>query len=283
MRRAGFIGALLLLVAVNVAVLGGVAWNRAGQPEASLLLTERELPLSYSLFSVEENSGLALQLTLYQDGSSPDWLDEQKLRTLGFHPQRHDTSDAAAGARDKQALPRRAWVVLEFDGPAWQAVLAESERQLAGLGAKIASGESTVQQQEYRQQSLEQLRQGASRLIAVDAGTDAVALRDRYSNTTRYLITGAEIHMWIERVQAPQENSDHQRVTGSLRLLAEQIHVSLHQRAALQSALGGDVQARGPRAADNSRLPRYAVVLNVGARFEPWIAAIRSLDAAAPP
>ena len=133
MRRAGLLGALVLLVVVNLAVLGGVAWNRAGQPEASLLLTERELPLYDSFVRAEENSGLALQLTLYGGSYSPDWLDERKLLTLGFRPERHDTADAAEYETGKQALPRQAWVVLEFDGPAWQAALADSETELAGL------------------------------------------------------------------------------------------------------------------------------------------------------
>jgi hypothetical protein len=47
MKRLGLVCALLLLVAVNAFVLAGIATNRSNQPEASLLLTERELPLAY--------------------------------------------------------------------------------------------------------------------------------------------------------------------------------------------------------------------------------------------
>ena len=35
------------------------------------------------------------------------------------------------------------------------------------------------------------------------------------------------------------------------------------------------------RAEDAVKLPRYSVVLNVGARHEPWVADIKPLDAAA--
>ena len=244
MRRAGLTGALVLLVVVNLAVLGGVAWNRAGQPEASLLLTERELPLYDSFVRAEENSGLALQLSLYAGSYSPDWLDERKLRTLGFRPERYDTADAAEDETGRQALPRQAWVVLEFDGPAWQAALADSETELAGLDGKIQSGESTLQQREYRQESLERMRQSSSRLVAVDAGTDAAVLRERYPDTTRYLISSAEIHLWMAPAPSPEENGDRPRVRGTLQLLGDRIHVPLQQRAALQSALGGDVQNR---------------------------------------
>ena len=282
MRRAGLLGALVLLVVVNLAVLGGVAWNRAGQPEASLLLTERELPLYDSFVRAEENSGLALQLTLYGGSYSPDWLDERKLLTLGFRPERHDTADAAEDETGKQALPRQAWVVLEFDGPAWQAALADSETELAGLEEKIRSGESTLQQQGYRQQSLQRMRQSSSRLVAVDAGTDAAVLRERYPDTTRYLIARAEIDMWTESARSSVENGDRPRVTGTLQLLGDRIHVPLQQRAGLQSALGGDMQNRGQQAEDTVKLPRYAVVLNVGARHEPWVADIRPLDVTAP-
>ncbi|HUT39700.1 MAG TPA: DUF4824 family protein [Gammaproteobacteria bacterium] len=281
MRRAGLFAALMLLVVVNVAVLGGVAWNRAGQPAATLRLTERELPLYDSFVRAEENSGLALQLTLYQGSYSPDWLDEQKLRTLGFRPERYDTTDAAEGVRNKQALPRQAWVVLEFDGPAWQLALAESETELASLDGKIQAGESTLQQREYRQESLEQMRQSSSRLLAVDAGTDAAVLRERYPDTTRYLMTRAVIHLWVAPVLSPQEKGDRPRVRGTLQLPVERINVPLQLRAVLQTALGGDVQNRAQRAENAVKLPRYSVVLNVGARHEPWLADIKPLDVAA--
>ncbi|MGB5474338.1 MAG: DUF4824 family protein [Gammaproteobacteria bacterium] len=150
-----------------------------------------------------------------------------------------------------------------------------------GLDEKIQSGESTLQQREYRQESLERMRQSSSRLVAVDAGTDAAVLRERYPDTTRYLISSAGIHLWIAPAPSPQENSDRPQVRGTLQLLVDRIHVPLQQRAALQTALGGDVWNRAQRAEDAVKLPRYSVLLNVGARHEPWLAHIKSLDAAA--
>ena len=54
--------AAALLVLTNIIVLVGVAYNRMGDTETSLLLTERELSLPYRSYSKKENSGLSLRV-----------------------------------------------------------------------------------------------------------------------------------------------------------------------------------------------------------------------------
>ena len=61
MKRYGIMTALLLLLVVNGIVLGGVYYNRSGIPEATLTMTERELPLAYN-YRHKENSGVTLRL-----------------------------------------------------------------------------------------------------------------------------------------------------------------------------------------------------------------------------
>jgi hypothetical protein len=281
MRRVGLFGALALLVVVNTAVLGGVAWNRSGQPEATLQLTERELPLRYRYVRSEENSGFALNLRLFEDSRSPEWLDEQKLRELGFRPERYYAADESGYERDKRALPRRVYLVLEFDGPAWQAAFEEREQQLAELNTKIEIGEATVKQRESRQRSLERMRHSGSRLVAVDAGEDPVVLRDRYPNTTRYLITTAEFRMRIDRSKSPEMGGP--VVRGHVgRILGSRMHVPLQHHEALQAVLGGETRRHGRRGAGSVESARYAVTLNYGKRYEPWVAGISGLDAALP-
>ncbi len=281
MRRAGLIGALALLGVVNAVVLGGVVWNRSGEPQARLRLTERELPLHYSFYRSEEDSGLALRLTLSDGSRSPDWLDENKLRALGFRPERHYAADDTEAGRDKRALPRRAWVVLEFDGPAWRATLEARQQALVELAAKVAAGEATTAQLELRQQDLERLRRSGSRLVAVDAGRNAAQLRARYPDRARYLIVSGELRMWISRSRSAQQRGDGPRVGGYIeQILTRRIHVPLQHRAALHAALGGDLRARRHRDTESLSTPRYAVVLNYGARREPWVGDIVVLDGA---
>ena len=51
-----------LLLLSNVVVLAGVAYNRSGEPLASIELTERELPLRVTYNSTDDDSGTALSL-----------------------------------------------------------------------------------------------------------------------------------------------------------------------------------------------------------------------------
>lgn len=283
MRRVGLFGALALVVVVNSAVLGGVAWNRSGQPEATLQLTERELPLRHRYVRSKENSGLGLTLRLFEDSHSPEWLDERKLRALGFRPERYYAADESGYERDKRALPRRAYVVLEFDGPAWQAALEEREQELAELNRKIETGEATVKERERLKKSLERMRHSGSRLLAVDAGDDARVLRERYPDTSRYLITTAEFRMRIDRSKSAERETGWAVVRGHIgRIHSSRIHVPLQHHEALQAVLGSDTRSHRRRGAGPVESPRYAVTLHYGKRYEPWVAGISGLDAGLP-
>ena len=277
MRRAGLIAALLLVVLTNALVLAGAVWNRAAAPQASLRLTERELPVYTGFYRSQEDIGLALQLRLADGSRSPDWLHAAKLAELGFQlPQRR------AGGRDsdRQPLPRRAWLVLEFDGPAWEAAVAAREQKLVDLDTQIASGEATLQQRQYRQQQLQQMREGGSRLVAVDAGRDAAALRQRFPDAERYLITAAEVRAWIDWPDGAEPETEPVRLHGRFSdLLPAHIHVPVKHRSALLAALGGAAAHALQSEPASDRPPRYAVLLSYGARHEPWIAAIESLSA----
>lgn len=62
-RRNALIAGSLLLLAANLAALGGVAWNRSGEAESKLVLSQRELQRNWSYgFWSEENSGVELRL-----------------------------------------------------------------------------------------------------------------------------------------------------------------------------------------------------------------------------
>jgi hypothetical protein len=274
MRRRALLAALALLILVNTLALAGVAWNRSGQPEASLSLTERELRLVYHGTGREENSGIALTLNLHNDSYAPEWLDEVKLRELGFRPDRVRLADGPADERYKQPLPRRAWAVLEFAGPAWRAALEERERDLGELPAKVQAGKATLEQIEIEERAVARMKTSGSRLVAVDAGRDAAQLRARYPDRTQYLIVGAEFRMRVEWAASEQE-PELDRVRGILRVPGRGIHVPLQFHAALLDALGDDLEAGYSMNADQA--PHYSVTLHVGKRYEPWVAEVAGL------
>lgn len=47
-RRNALVAGSLLLLAANLAALGGVAWNRSGEAESKLVLSQRELQRNWS-------------------------------------------------------------------------------------------------------------------------------------------------------------------------------------------------------------------------------------------
>src|SRR5512145_1067398 len=95
-RRHTLIAGLALIALTNAIALGGVAWNRSGEPESVLKLTQRELwqPHGYGL--AREEGGLQLsvrwralhadpEVEFYGDfHGQPEWLNEAKLAALGF-------------------------------------------------------------------------------------------------------------------------------------------------------------------------------------------------------
>ena len=274
MRRRAPLAALALLILVNTLVLAGVAWNRSGQPEASLSLTERELRLAYQGTGRDENSGIALALTLHNDSYAPAWLDEAKLRELGFRPDRVRLADGSADERYKQPLPRRAWLVLEFDGPAWRAALDERERDFGELPAKVEAGKATLEQIEIEARAVARMTTSGSRLVAVNAGRDAVELRARYPDRAQYLIVSAEFRMRVQWA-ASEQDPELDRVQGTLRVLGRRIHVPLRFHTALLDALGDDLEAEYSMDADEP--PHYSVTLQVGRRYAPWVAGVEEL------
>lgn len=258
--------ALAFVLVVNAWVLAGAAWNRAGTPEAALELTERELPLSRH-FRSDENSGLALSLELCHGCPGRDWFDEEKLSALGFDPEGVRKQD---GARRKWPLPRYAYIVLEYNGPAWEAALQQRRRELETLREQ---GEPDPGKIEDAEERLRRMEKRDSRLLAVDVGSDPEALRRRYGDNSRYLIAPAEIGMqrcWGDKCKEP--------VYGRIsHILGRTIHVPAQYHATLAQAFGSE-RAGWPWGMlyyqDDVSGPRYRVRLHYGARYEPWLTAV---------
>jgi hypothetical protein len=171
MKGRGWIAAGIVLVS-NLAALGGVAWNRGGEPEAVLELTERELSLPPP---AAENTAMALRLQLWnvlRRPSPPEqsWFDRAKLEAIGFDCSR--PLDEANLPRYRATPPRRTYAVLEYSGQAW-----EGGRQSLAGGAD----------------------DGSSRLMVVDAGNDRAALRARWPDRHRAVIVPAVAVLWVEQ------------------------------------------------------------------------------------
>jgi hypothetical protein len=282
-RRLTLIAGIVLILVTNAIALLGVAYNRSGEPESQLQLTERELPMSYGGEFASDNSGIALTLTwrVYSGKTSaastpyypyyvasnfgePDWLDRSKLTELGF-----DVStplDAANAERYyEKMLPKEVLLVLEFDGPAYQAARARARRHAQSQTELMAANpgkEEFKQRADRAKQDLRGEERLGSRLFVIDAGLDATALRARYPDRGHYALVRGQIR--------PVLGTGAKRyLTGYVtKLSVDSINVPFAYRDVFEPF------AKTNRQYQSEVDPRYETTTAFGKRLEPWIVAV---------
>src|SRR5690606_32866502 len=200
---------IALIVVTNAIALGGVAYNRASTPESVLALTERELPIVNWSWPDNDNSSIDLTIDwrvrqTYEPGAiygtwQTDWLSEEQLRALGFDTSLLDDSELAL-ERSRRQLPKRVFLVLEYDGAAYREALEQRrdhvERAMELMGRNV--GDATFEARlKAAREALEHEEQSASRLFVVDAGLDPTVLRERYSDRTRYAIVRGRVGIYV--------------------------------------------------------------------------------------
>lgn len=277
-KRVLWIG-LGLLIVTNVVVLGGALYNRSGEPQAVLRLSERELELPYRYGFERENSGLSLELRwrvprspgeglygIYGEGTP--WLDKAKLTELGFDMSRSPYTAAGARYYAKQ-LPREVFLVLEFDGAAYRTALQRAEEQMKRAGERAAANPAVKELSgnlERATANLDSERNRNSRLFVVDAGRDSAALRAKYADRAHYAIVPG-----IVRVTTQRRGTDAAPVGYVDSLSVNSIEVPAAHRWPFAAAYK-DAGEGAPRAG------KYAVAVAFGKRLEPWILDVRGGD-----
>ena len=276
-RTHTLVAGVALIAVTNAIALGGVAWNRSGEPESVLKLTQREVWEPRGIGIDREPGGLRLSLRWRALSSGPDveayaevygspeWLTEAKLAALGF-----DVSplpdERRARRRYERQLPREALIVLEFDGPAYQKALERARARAAREAAKGAQTGKTGpgSPAEQAAQFLRNEETANSRLFAVDAGLDAQALRAKYLDRTRYAIVQGKIRLSYQHGRGKEA-----RWTGYIDgIQNDQISVPLEFRKAIAT-----VPRSRPFAGAPAGAPPFEVTVAFGKRFEPWIVA----------
>ena len=260
-RKRTLVAGVGLIAIVNAIVLAGVAYNRAGEPESALRLSERELGLPQVSRGNAENSGLSLRLQWrvlpadtpntkydplgYSFGGTPQWLDGAKMLALGFE------SLAASGPFDargniERELPRDVLLVLEMDGAAYQAALARA----AKYSETVPDGAKRLQEE----------RAERSRLFVVDAGLDNAVLRARYPDRKHYAIVHGQVR------PAGKDRTALDRRAGYISAVsAADLNVPLAWKDVFE-------EAAAPRPGSAEPVDHYEVEVNFGRRLEPWMA-----------
>ncbi len=276
-RAHTLIAGAALIVLTNAIALVGVAYNRSGESDSALTLTQRELQLSYRWWRDRENSGIALRLlwrmhnaeigdetdtaSWYGVGGTPAWLTKAKLGELGFDVSQPEDSDRARRHYEKQ-LPKEVLLVLELDGPAYAEALARAKRhadQEDALRAANPDKKEFEQRSKEARDRMDREERQYSRLFAVDAGLDAGALRSKYPDRAHYAIARGQVRPLL---MSSRRSSS---LTGYVSELSiDEINVPLEFRNVFERAV--------PEAAIGMHSPvRFDVAF--GKRLEPWIAA----------
>jgi len=283
-RRTLIVGAAVILLTNAVALLG-VAYNRSGEPDSVLQLTQRELHPAYHGWGVHDNSGMALRLdwrlitTEQLDinnvtseysgyGGAPSWLDKAKLRELGFDLSRLEDTERGHRFYAGQ-LPQPALLVLEYDGAAYQRSLqlvrGHAEREEA-LRAGNPGSKEFEQRARRAQELLQREEQSNSRLFVIDAGRDATALRAKYADRSRYAIVRGRLRLYAAFDKPEPKVSAHVS-----ELEPNEINIPKAQRSTFQEKMGISTPYS---------MGSFEVTLAIGKRLEPWI--VKASRAASP-
>jgi len=254
LKRLSAIVAVVLVA--NAMALVSVRQNARGPADAVATLTEREVRLAAT---GSDNTGMTLWLQ-FERNSDLTWFDRSKLAALGFDCSVDQNAANASRHYTFASLPRRVYVVLDYD-PTWPPVVspastAEAERAVPGP----QSGRQWPP--EYR-----------PRLRPVDAGSDPTALRARYPDRRRYIITAGVVRARLHR-PTPQASY---RLDGSVvQVLPTDVYVPREMQAIIRAAVGKNDDWNEPL----NRPPRYEITLEYGSSLLPRVVAAKTLAGA---
>lgn len=284
-RRHTLAAGIALIALTNAIALIGVAYNRGGEPEALLRLTDRELGRSVvDLPDTGESSGVSLRLRWRTPselrgeadlhGSAPGMareplLDARKLAALGFDLSASPATEKGVRRLRKQ-LPREAMLVLEMEGPAWRRELELRRARAVKLAAESQAApedKALRDRAQAAQNALSAEERSESRLFVIDAGTDAARLRAKYPDRARHAIVRGEVGLSV------QGSDEKARVEGTVgELSVAELQVPLEFRAAaLRMPAPSYVMGIREESAPSGR---FEVTVAWGRRFEPWVVAM---------
>jgi len=256
MKRALILAAAAVVIVSNVWVLISARRNQSDASGGTVALTERELGLP-PMAGDSTATFLELKWDTYSsvpaDLRTPEWLGATKLAELGFDCHVPLGSPDARDYYSSQS-PAPVFLVLEYEGEAWKAANRDQETT-RDRGPKARLGSKT-------------------RLFAVDAGREAGRLRQKYPDRARWVIVRGMVKpLFQDRSRRDSTALTEPRLRGWLEVIPNQLFVPPPYSKVLQSLRRPSDQA-GNQAGTG---PRFAATVSWGARYEPWVQAVRLL------
>lgn len=261
MKRTLIYGGLLILLS-NVAILAGVAWNRSGDPDSRVYLSQRELHPRYDW--QQENSGIALNLIWRKDDFRASGLPQptdrsaEQMQAMGFNVPASLTNEQVR--QYLRQSPKPLLLVMELNGPPYRRSL-ERAHQAWQKAQRIQSANPQEQhlkeEASYRKIQWEYEATRASRLFFIDAGTSLSTLRQRYPDRERFLILPGYV-----RPTANKSKTEGWRLGGNVSgLLSSSINVPYRWRKVLHPVLPKEARTEA----------KFEVDVVFGQRLQPWI------------
>jgi hypothetical protein len=278
-HQRALVAGLAVIVITNAIALGGAAYNRAGDPDATLTLSERELTVPYNWGRDRDNSGLVLHLNWRALGAEladtgqfaapnmlfnrmPAWLDSAKFASLGFRMTR-PANTPEGRAYYRRQVPKQVLLVMEMNGKAAELMRARIAEWAARQGTLLAADPSAPElSRRARSAGEAALREErvSSRLFIVDAGRDRDALRRLYPDRTRYAIVRGAVR---PQVVGPDTAPNFEGYVTELAV--EEIYVPHRFRTVFDSV------RRSESSRDSVPASPFAVAIAFGRRLEPWV------------
>ncbi|MBL4796146.1 MAG: DUF4824 family protein [Oleispira sp.] len=280
--RALFILALSLVLLVNAFILIGVWYNRSGEAESAVVLTEREMRMPYS-WSTDQTflrinwRIVSLKSNSYDSYNSPAWFDQEKLESLGF--------EFSEAEYNTHFIETKAILVLEYDGDAYQQAVKIAQSRVESVEKKLTQllGYEELQtelqaelqedlQAELKdeQENLKYEQLSASRLFVVDAGLDEEKLRALYPDNQRYILTYGIVDV---SSYMPYDKNEKPIFSGRIdRLSVERLHIESEMYSKINKLISNTRYSR------NTMPPRFSLEVHFGQRLEPWIEQLSILD-----
>ena len=275
---------LALILVTNAVVLGGVAYNRSGEPESTLKLSERELGLPWRWGLSSEKSAIALDLQwrvlhvdeeggeggrdFYAPSGAAKWMTPDKLKALGFEIP--STASDRASYFEHRPRMREIYLVLELDGDAYRGAVEAARRKLAKAETRaqtITGKKQDSDQVKSARRALDEELVSESRLFVVDGGLDETALRRRYPDRNQFAIVTGRVRPWR------YEHAGREWIVGTVDgVNVEALNMPLQFRDVFRGMERADWNARA------TRPPRYEVTVAWGRRLEPWALSARRLE-----
>jgi hypothetical protein len=262
--RTGLWIAAIVVIASNAFTLWAARANRAGEPEAVLDLTEREMRLAGR---EADNTAMALRLEWTDlepawkgpgTEQAPTWFDAAKLASIGFDTSLPVTREHAAHYRGM--APRSVYAVLENDGEAWRRYV-----------------EYLPSQQE------KDIALGQTRLVLIDVGTDPGALRAKHPDRRRTVIVPATAGLTFVQPRAGEPFLKgrvnvaypiEMNVPRELRPVLESLGPQ-SMKAPVRQGEAAAVLREGELALAGA--PRYRVTVKWGRSLEPWLESVERM------